>query len=240
VLYYLYLLLPISYLFLREAVARRCATSLSLGASQAVERLDQAIVHSIIEVCINVAALLLAVLAAPRWWPHKTAILLTTIVYMGTVLRGMAKVLLSLRESLSFTSHLVRYRREGPRRWVAAQISPEVHRRFDQMGVVARALNYLAGGPSRQQYIEVQARIIVEALTRKVLCLACVFVLYVGLFRLVAAPILIEDATGFDALQAFLWPFAYSVDHFLGTRMSDFVQRAEYWQLLAHIGGQDG
>jgi hypothetical protein len=238
--YYLYLLLPISYFALREAVARRFSTSLSLGASHAMERLDQAIVHSIIEVCINVAALSLAVLAAPRWWPHKTAILLTTIVYMGTVLRGMAKVLLNLRESLSFTSHLVRYRREGPRRWVAARITPEVHVRFDRMGLMARLLNYLGGGPSRQQYIDVQAQIIVEALTKKVLYLACVFVLYVGLFRFVAAPILIEDATGFDALQAFLWPFAYSVDHFLGTRMSDFVQRAGYRELLSHVVGRGG
>lgn len=229
---YLYLLLPVSYIVLREGVAWRLATNLSLGASQAMERLDRAIVHSIIEICLNVAALSLAVLGAPHWWPHKTAILLTTIVYMGTVLRGMAKVAFNLREFLSFAGHLVRYRRQGPHRWVATHIAPEVHSRFDRMGVLARVLNYLGGGPSRERYIEIQARIVVEALTRKALVLTGIFVLYVGLFRFVAAPILIEDATGFDAMQAFLWPFAYSMDHFLGTHLSGFVRRGDYWGML--------
>jgi hypothetical protein len=234
---YLYLLVPLSYIVLREGVAWRLATNLSLGASQAMERLDRAIVHSIIEICINVAALSLAVLGAPHWWPHKTAILLTTVVYMGTVLRGMAKILLNLRDFLSFTNHLLRYRSQGPHRWVATRIAPEVHSRFDQMGVVSRVLNYLGGGPSREQYVEIQARIVVEALTRKALLLTGIFILYVGLFRFVAAPILIEDATGFNALQAFLWPFAYSMDHFLGTHLSGLVRRGDYWEMLAQVVG---
>jgi hypothetical protein len=234
---YLYLLIPAAYILLREGVAWRFATNLSLGASQAMERLDRALVHSIIEICINVAALSLAVLGAPHWWPHKTAILVTTVVYMGTVLRSAAKVLLNLREFTGFTAHLLRYRRQGPHRWVATRIAPEVHSRFDRMGVVQRVLNYLGGGPSREQYIEIQARIVVEALTRKALLLAGIFVLYVGLFRFVAAPILIEDATGFDALQAFLWPFAYSMDHFLGTGLSGFVRRGDYWGMVSCVWG---
>lgn len=232
---YLYLLLPGSYFLLREGVAWRLATNLSLGASEAMEHLDRALVHSIIEICINVAALSLAVLGAPHWWPHKTAILVTTVVYMGTVLRGAAKVLMNLREFLSFTAHLVRYQRQGPQRWVATRIAPEVNSRFDQMGVVQRVLNYLGGGPSREQYVEIQARIVVEALSRKALLLAGIFVVYVGLFRFVAAPILIEDATGFNALQAFLWPFAYSIDHFMGTGLSGCVRRGDYWGLLSYV-----
>ncbi len=193
-----------------------------------MEHLDRALVHSIIEICINVAALSLAVLGAPHWWPHTPAILVTTIVYMGTVLRSVAKVAFHLRKLLSFTSHLLRYRRQGPYHWVATRIAPEVQSGFDQMGVVQRVLNYLGGDPSREQYIEIQARISVEALTRKSVLLVSIFILYVGLFRFVAAPILIDDATGFDALQACLWPFAYSIDHFMGTNLSGCVRRGDY------------
>lgn len=237
---FLYLLGPAFYILLREGVAWRLATNLSLGASQAMERLDRALAHSIIEICINVMVLSLAVLGAPHWWPPKTAILVTTVVYMGTVLHGAAKVLMHLRECLSFTAHLARYRQQGPHRWVASQIAPDVHSRFEQMGVLTRVMNYVGGGPSREQYIEIQARIVVEALTRKALLLAGIFVLYVGLFRFVAAPILIEGHTGFNALQAFLWPFAYSVDHFMGSHLSAFVRRGDYWGMLAQVVGAGG
>jgi hypothetical protein len=213
-------------------------TNLSEGTSKIAERLDRTLVGTAIEIAINVVALSCAALGATHWWDAETAVLITTMVYMGTVMRSAVKALLHLPELATFTEHLVKYRRRGPHTWIAAQIAPEVHQSFDRMGLLERMLGYLAGSPSRERYIELQAAAIVQALTKKVVLLGALFALYVTLFRLLACPILIQDATGFDAFQAFLWPFVFSIDFFLGSDLTSHVRDADYWGLVAHVIGQ--
>ena len=235
-----YLAIPTSYVLLRSAIARRVAHSLAQGKSLATDRLDRALTSTLVEIGINVVVLLLALFSARHAGRQESAILVTTTVYMGTVVRSIFKFIVNLRDLVDFTRYILAYRAQGPHQWVAAQIAPEVHRHYDAMPVWDKVLYVVGGGPSRHQYIELQTRVILDAITRKLVSLLAIFTIYVVLFRFVAAPILMEDTTGFGALQAFLWPFAYSIDHFVGSDLSGYIRAADYLGVLKALTGQGG
>jgi hypothetical protein len=227
-----YLAIPAAYVLLRAAVARRVTLNLAEGERLATNRLDRAFTSSLVEIGINVVLLVVAFAIAQRAEHRESAVLLATTVYMGSVLRGAFNLVVHLADLLDFVRYLLAYRRQGPHRWIAARITPEINRHFDEMRIWLRLLNALGGGPSRRQYVERQTRMILGTVRRKALYLLAIFTTYVIVFRCVAAPVLLEDATGFGPLQAFAWPLVYSVDAFFGSSLSAYVRAADYGGLV--------
>jgi hypothetical protein len=57
----------------------------------------------------------------------------------------------------------------------------------------------------------------------RVVATVVVIALYVVIFVLYTRPILIHEATHLNWGQAFLWPFAFSVDYFLHTNTRAWI-----------------
>lgn len=210
-----------------QFVAHRVDEELNKGKREAVERVNHALLHSCVDIIINLVILLTAIFGSRYWFSQDESTLIITGSYLVSAGYGLLRLLLNAREIIRFSIYLGRYRQKAFHRWVAFQIAPHVHAAYDELHFLQKLVVAFGPGPGRTEYIEMQTSLIVRSTAIQVGLWCAIMLLYVGVFRFTVAPMLIEDVTGLSLFQAFLWPFARSVDYCFGTQWADWVARAE-------------
>lgn len=209
-------------------VSKRVNQELNKGKREAIERVNRTLIRSSVDIAINLIILLTAIFGSRYWFTQDESTLIITGLYLASVLYGLLRFLLNAREILGFIYYLIKYRQKAFHCWVADKIAPYVHSAYDELHLVQKLVVAFGPGPSRAEYIEMQTSLIVKSTAIQAGLLVGIFLLYVGVFRFIVAPILIEDVTGLSLLQAFLWPFALAVDYYWGTHWADFVEQANH------------
>ena len=210
-----------------QFVAQRVDEELHKGKREAMERVNQALLRSCVDIVLNLVILLTAIFGSRYWFSQDQSTLIITGAYLVSALYGCLRLLLNAREIARFSIYLFRYRQKAFHRWVAFQIAPHVHAAYEELHFLQKLVVAFGPGPSRSEYIEMQTSLIVRSTAIQVGLWCAIMLLYVGVFRFTVAPMLIEDVTGLSLFQAFLWPFARSVDYCFGTHWSDWLARTQ-------------
>jgi len=115
---------------------------------------------------------------------------------------------------------------DGPREWLHSHVAREVHTRFQQMGWLKRLVYKFVGTPREEDLIEILTREIWKVIMTKVFATIVIIVVYISVFSLHTRPILIQETIRLNWLQAFLWPFGFSIDYFLHTHIANWIEHA--------------
>lgn len=114
----------------------------------------------------------------------------------------------------------------APAAWLRSHVAREVQGRFERMGWLKRLAYAVSGAPKKSDLIDILTREIWAVTAVKALATVALIVVYTAVFSLHIRPILIEETTRLNWLQAFLWPFGFSVDYFLHTHLTAWIARA--------------
>jgi len=93
---------------------------------------------------------------------------------------------------------------------------------------VVRLVHRLGRGPKREDLIELTTRDVWRLVYARLLLLVFMVTAYIFIFNVWTRPLLLRETTGLGWLQAFLWPFAHSVDYFFGTQTSSWIRRMPF------------
>ncbi|MGK5095026.1 hypothetical protein WDW89_23825 [Deltaproteobacteria bacterium TL4] len=219
----------------KQMVSHRVHWELERGKRIAVQQMDKTLFRSGIDIFFNVIILLMAIFGAKYWFTKEQATLLVTLVYMGSALYGIIRILLNLGTIFSCLFFFLKYRHKAIHQWIKAKIAPEVHNAYNEMHLMGKFLIAFGMGPKQAEYIEMQSEYILKATVMRLFLWVGVLLVYVGVFRFIVAPTLIEDLTGLGLVQAFFWPFANSIDYYCGTDLSSFVQQADYLGAIKNL-----
>jgi hypothetical protein len=147
-------------------------------------------------------------------------------VYVASVLHGGIRVALNAWWIADLAGYLWRHGVRGPKAWVRAQVRRQVDAHFARLGWWRRFAYRFSGAPPPAQLAELITHEVWTVVTARVVATTLVVAAYLAIFVLYTRPILITEATRLNWLQAFLWPFGFSVDYFLHTRTTDWIASA--------------
>jgi len=187
-----------------QSVTRLMAQRLAHQRHAAVRIINEIFTSTIINVTVNVVIFLVAVYGLRSHLPHKQLVLVITTVYAGSVLHVVIKCMLNAYWIYDISRYLLRHGIYGPRAWLHSHIAGEVHARFRRMGFLGRLVYGLTGAPREAELIELLTRDILKVVLTKVLATLAILVIYVTAFTLTTRPVLLEEATGMNWMQAFL------------------------------------
>jgi hypothetical protein len=229
ILYY-----PIAFAGIRAVVSGQVRRSIrhgiALSATEAVAHFTGFLTSSIVDVTVNVLVITAALFWAPRWFSDATAVLIVCSVYASSMLHGGTKLLCNAR----FLLVLCKHHHLNLKRLLYEEIYHSAHwqaaEQISKLGVLKRACYALGRGPSAECIARQIAETAVPLIWRRILMRATIAVVtifvYVVVFRCLVAPFLIRQSTAMSLFQAFLWPFAYSIDYFLGTSLTALIHSA--------------
>jgi hypothetical protein len=222
------IVLPIAFAGSRAIVSgiinRRIDHGIAETTTEAVRRIYRSLLKSLFEMGINVAIFLTAVYKARDFFDYQTAVLIICSVYAGSIIHAVLKLI----GNLSLIISLLKRYRLNLKKLVYSEIYEkayyEAQQKLAELGVVGRFFYKLSSGPDATTIALAiagsAAPIIWRRIVTKLVMVGLTIGVYIMVFRILVSPFLIQQATHFNLLQAFLWPFAYSVDFFLGTEFS--------------------
>lgn len=227
----LYLLsFPALFLVLRsamsEGISRMMGKRLTQQRNAAVRVINEILTSTIFNVIVNITVLLVAIYGLKGHLREKSQVLAVSTVYAASVLHVGIKFALNAWWIYDLSRYLLRHGVHGPREWLRSHVALEVQARFQQMGWLARMAYNFSGVPKKEDLIEILTRKIWKIVMIKVFATVAIIVLYVGVFSLYTRPILIREATRLNWLQAFLWPFGFSIDYFFHTHIANWIKQA--------------
>jgi hypothetical protein len=226
------ILLPFAFAGTRAIVSgvinKRINRGVNDSATEAVRRIYRSLMKSLFEIGINVVIFLAAVYKAREIFDYPTAVLIICSVYTGSIVHAGFK----LACNLSLIINVLKKYRLNLKKFVFSEIYDKAHREAQQkladMGMVSRFFYKISSGPDATTIALViadnAAPIIWKRILTKLVMVGLTIGLYIMVFRILISPFLIQQTTHFNLLQAFLWPFAYSLDYFLGTAFSSWVR----------------
>jgi hypothetical protein len=225
------IVLPIAFAGTRAIVSgiinRRIDRGIAETTTEAVRRIYRSLLKSLFEMSINVAIFLAAVYKAGDIFDHQTAVLIICSVYAGSIIHAVWKFGINMRLIIT----LLKKYNLNLKKFVYSEIYEKAHFEAQQklagMGMVGRFFYKLSSGPDATtialSIAGSAAPIIWRRIATKLVMVGLTIGVYIMVFRILVSPFLIQQTTHFNLLQAFLWPFAYSVDYFFGTALSQWV-----------------
>jgi hypothetical protein len=221
------LLFPAMFFVLRYTVAEGVSRFMAGRQRNAALRVVNGIFTStIVNVTINVTAFLVAIYGLRGYLPQKQLVLAVSTVYVASVLHVGFKFALNAWWICDLSRYLLRHGVHGPKAWLRAHVAQEVQARFQQMGLLTRVIYLLSGAPAKADLIEILTREIWRVVATKALATLVIAAIYIALFSLYTRPVLMEEATRLNWVQAFLWPFGFSVDYFFHTNVTRWIESA--------------
>jgi len=224
------LIFPVLFFAVRHAIAqgvsRLMAERITQVRSAALRVVNEIFMSTILNVIVNVAVLLVAVYGLRGRLPGKELVLVVSTVYAASVLHVGFKFALNAYWIYDISRYLLRHGVRGPRAWVRSHVAREVHARFQQMGRLKRLVHAFSGAPRKEDLIEILTREIWQVVMFKVFATLVIIVVYTIVFSFHTRPILVEEATRLNWIQAFLWPFGFALDYFLHTHIAVWIERA--------------
>ena len=224
------LLFPVMFFaaryLLTEAGTRVLVRRLTTARHAAVRAVNALFASTVLNVSVNVVVLLMAVYALRGSLTTDQRVLVVTTVYAAGVLHAALKLLTNVYWIWELSRYLLRHGVHGPQVWLRSRITRDVGAHFRNMGMLRRIAYRFSGAPRPRDLIEILTREIWALVAAKLGLLLAVVVLYVVVFSLYTRPLLVEAATRLNWVQAFLWPFGYSIDFFLDTRIAAWIESA--------------
>lgn len=224
------LLFPVLFFAVRYAIAqgasRLMAERITQARSAALRVVNEIFMSTVLNVIVNITVLLLAVFGLRGRLPEPELVLVVSTVYAASVLHVGFKFALNAYWIYDLSRYLLRHGMRGPRAWVRSQVAREVHARFQQMGRLRRLAYVFFGAPRKEDLIEILTREIWQVVMFKAFATLVIIVVYTVVFSFHTRPLLVEEATRLNWLQAFLWPFGFALDYFLHTHTAAWIERA--------------
>lgn len=211
---------------LTEGSTRILAQRLSAARHAAVRAVNGLFASTLVNVAVNVAALLLAVYGLRGRLPHEQLVLAISTVYAAGVLHAALKLATNAWWIAELGRYLLRHGIHGPKAWLRAHVAREVETHFRNMGALRRLAYRFSDAPRPRDLVEILTREIWALVAVKLALLVAVVAVYVALFSLYTRPVLVEASTRLNWLQAFLWPFGFSIDYFLHTGIAAWIETA--------------
>ena len=223
---------PLIYVVARmiavHVMSRTVAAHLATGRNRAERMINDALVSTLTQLGLNVAVFLIAVYALRGRVAPGAVELVVTSVYAASVLHFMTRLVSQFSLMRELVAHLFLHGWRAPRAWIRTQVAREIDSRLARMGWLTRWVHRLGPGPRREDLIELTTREVWRLVYARLLLLLFMVTAYIVIFNVWTRPLLLRDATGLGWLQAFLWPFAHSVDYFFGTQTSGWIRRMPF------------
>jgi len=209
----------------KSAIAEAIESGIAQATGEAVARIISTMIANSFVVFMNI---LFIVGGVYFFGGDDTSILIITTIYASSVMYGLYSFVVNAPTMFK----IIFYYKFNVVGYVEDQIHEEVYRRarkeIDGLGFFSGIANSLFGKNALEIANDVTSsaiRKVIERIGIAAVSFVVAFMAYVFVFRFYVAPVLMEDATDLTMIQAFLWPFAYSVDYFLGMNLLDLVQR---------------
>ncbi len=223
---------PLIYVVARmiagHLMSRAVATRLTAGRSRAERMISDALVSTLTQLGLNVAVFLIAVYGLQGRTAPGMVELVVTSVYAASVLHFLSRFVSQFSLMKELVAHLFLHGWRAPRAWIRTQAAREIDARLARMGWLTRLVHRLGRGPKREDLIELTTREVWRLVYTRLLLLLTMMAAYIVIFNIWTRPLLLREATGLGWLQAFLWPFAHSLDYFFGTQTSGWIRRMPF------------
>lgn len=222
--------IPVVYFILRILTKYSVAKAVKRGiwdaAGQATARITSMFVSNAVIMSLNVFLIVLATYVSSDLSDTGLGIIIVTSVYASSVMYTMYSVIINIptliRITLKHKLNVVGYIEDE----IYSAAYDEARSDIDGLGVFKGTLNKLWGNSAHEIARSVASSaigVVVENILIKSIWFLVAFTVYISVFRMYVAPILIDDATGLSLVQAFLWPFAFSVDFYFNTGFLSYV-----------------
>lgn len=209
-----------------EAVSRVLVAKLVTVRMAAVRAVNSMLLSTLVNVSVNVVVLLAAVYGLRGRLAERELVLVIATVYAASVLHAGIKFALNAWWIIDLTGFLCRHGVHGPKAWLRTQVQGQVEAYFTRMGTWRRFAYRISGAPRPTYLVEMITREVWTVVAARIVATAAILAVYLAIFLLYTRPILIHEATRLNWLQAFLWPFGFSVDYFLGTHTAEWITSA--------------
>lgn len=224
-------LIPLAYAGLRTVISTAVGQKINRGidetATLAVSQLSRSLMVNLAEISINILIFLVIIYKASVFFDHHTSIMMICSVYVGSLMHSTYKIIRNFNLILIVT----RDYRLNIKRFLFEQIYQnarlEAQEILNSMGVFRRIFYTVSSGPGADTIALRVARgaipLIWQRVLTRLLVVSMTVGLYIIIFRMMISPFLILQTTHFTLFQAFLWPFAFSIDFFFNTSFSSWV-----------------
>ncbi len=209
-----------------KGVSRLMAERLMQQRNAAVRVVNEILTSTIFNVIVNIIVFLVAIYSLRGHLGEKQLVLVISTVYAASVLHASFKFVFNAYWIYDLSWYLLRHGVHGLRAWLRSHVAREVHTRFLQMGWLKRLAYKFSGAPREEDLIEILTREIWKVVMIKVFATVVIIFVYISVFSLHTRPVLIQEVTRLNWLQAFLWPFGFSIDYFMHTHIADWIEHA--------------
>ena len=225
------ILLPMAYAGLRlvasAAVGQKVNQGIDESTTTAVSQISRALIVNMVEVSINILLFFGVIYGSGTVFDFRTSLTIICSVYVGSLMHSIYKFV----KNLDFLWILGRDYRLNLKRYIFSQIymnaRSKAQEKLDGMGAIKRMVYKASAGPGPDTIAMRVAKgalpLIWNRVSTRLLAVLFTVVLYILIFRMIVAPFLIQETVHFSLFQAFLWPFAYSIDFFFHTNFSSWV-----------------
>jgi len=224
-------LLPMAHAGLRllasAAVGKKVNQGIDKSTSTAVSQISRALIVSLVEISINILLFFIVIFGSGTIFDFQTALTIICSVYVGSLIHSIYKLI----KNLDFILVLGRDYHLNFKRYIFSQVymtaRSEAQEKLNGMGAIKRMVYKASSGPGPDTIAMRVAKgampLIWNRVSTRLLAVLFTVILYILIFRMIVAPFLIQETVHFSLLQAFLWPFAFSLDFFIGTSFSSWV-----------------
>ncbi|CAB1083986.1 hypothetical protein D1AOALGA4SA_11520 [Olavius algarvensis Delta 1 endosymbiont] len=225
------ILLPMAYAGLRlvasSAVGKKVNQGIDESTTTAVSQISRALFVNLVEISINILLFFGVIYGSGTVFDFRTSLTIICSVYVGSLMHSIYKFV----RNLNFIWVLIRDYHLNLKRYIFSQIYMNARSKAQEklygMGSIKRMVYKASKGPGPDTIAMRVAKgalpLIWNRVSTRLLAVLFTAFLYILIFRMVVAPFLIQETVHFSLFQAFLWPFAYSVDFFFHTNFSNWV-----------------
>lgn len=214
-------LFPVAIIAVRQKVKNSVENGIAKGSEKAhfkvIQQISTFIISNLIIACINIffiiAFSVLFILFELEWIKFSLCSFYASSVlytFYSFIINFNSIKKLLFKYKLNFKAFL--------QDEIEDQAREEASEEIDNLGFFSSVANKLFGKSAYEIASEVKERTIISVWPRiimKIISFIIVFLLYVAVFRLFVAPILIKEATELNTVEAFFYPFFYSFKYFL-------------------------
>jgi hypothetical protein len=210
----------------KKAVSEAVSEGISKARYEVEKRITKSLVSSLFNIIINVVSLMVVIYVVPIWADSEVVVYLVCSVYLGSILYGIYSIVVSYPLMLSFVFEHKFSLKEYVYREVYWEARSQAGYEIGRRNIIARALNGIFGMSASDIASSIAyatTRLVIKKVLSIVLVLSTIFLVYVLVFRIMVAPVLIESTTHLNMFKAALYPIFYSIDYFFDTTILSWL-----------------
>ncbi|SFU28711.1 hypothetical protein SAMN05216339_101153 [Nitrosomonas eutropha] len=201
-----------------------------ITAKYEVERnIWRALFSTFSNISINVTLLTSSVYLLPFITSKEIVIYIICSVYLGSIFYSLYSVIKNMPLVLKiFFDHKLNLK-EYVHSEIYIEAYKEAHYQISEKNIVIRILNNFWGASASSIASTISRRttnIVIKKVTSIVFIVIVLLLVYSLIFRIMVAPLIIENATQFNVFQAAIYPLLYAIDYFFSTNLVSWLMYA--------------